>query len=295
MMLRRNIALSMLLVTSFAAWPAEAGEGEEATQASQMGMDQVTLKDGSMVRGTVIEEVPGDRVVIAIFGQAEPRTLSWNEIADVERGKYAPSKPASGSTAPPGYAEVAEPELELEKSGVVKLHIESEEPVTLYRVLGTSVGHVGGYGVVSTTFEAECVSPCDQVVDGGRGEEFFVTGDDVPNPGAFTLTGWSGDTTLAVDAGNSGLRIGGAVLNTLGVLGVIAGGSLLITGALVDSDTLMPIGGVSLGGGVVFLAAGIPMAIVGASDFELRRSTPSRDRAAARSEAIEPKWYLGQF
>src|SRR4051794_24350053 len=52
------------------------------------GQDEVTLKNGGLLRGTVVESDPERRLVtIVIQGTGEQRTLNWSEVAHVDLAK----------------------------------------------------------------------------------------------------------------------------------------------------------------------------------------------------------------
>ncbi len=54
-----------------------------------LGPDEITLKNGGPVRGTIVELEPGDHVAVKMAGRDKPRELRWQQVSDVDRGKYA--------------------------------------------------------------------------------------------------------------------------------------------------------------------------------------------------------------
>jgi hypothetical protein len=62
--------------------------------ADDPGQDEVSLKGGGSMRGTVVVSEPGKSVEIVVAGQAQPRVIPWSEVVDVQKGKYAPQAPS---------------------------------------------------------------------------------------------------------------------------------------------------------------------------------------------------------
>jgi hypothetical protein len=54
-----------------------------------LGRDEVVLKNGGTIRGTVVSIEPGSKVVIVEVGSKDPRTPRWAEVADVQKNRYA--------------------------------------------------------------------------------------------------------------------------------------------------------------------------------------------------------------
>lgn len=141
--------------------------------------DLVQLANGGMVRGTIVENLPGDHVTIQL-ATGETRTFSSAEVQFAGPAASAPSSaaqelvppaPGSGLAAPtprpitpgvgplPAYGVVAMPPT-------VHVHVEASVPdLTLQQVTGT------GTAVVSTgrsfatvmvdNFAPLCTAPCD--------------------------------------------------------------------------------------------------------------------------------------
>lgn len=277
-----------------------------------IGVDEVTLKNGGTIRGTVVSVEPGTKVVILELGQKQPRTLSWGEVADVQKGKFATSdeeKPEPGPSGP-GYDKAAPEEEEAAAPsgpGVVKVHIESDEPVDLYEHIGTSVVAVGRYVAAIEHGRRVCGSPCDIVVDGSRGQNFVVMGDGIPNSRPFKLRDRTNDTTLVVDGGSSGgiyggvmmISFGGAALLS-GVLTMALGGALATTSS--DAEPYFYAGGGLLGGGAGLLGGGIALVVVSRTKLEIQDGAEpvKKDNDEAfmldsRPREVAPRYWLGEF
>lgn len=292
--------------------------------AQDLGNDEVSLKNGGSIRGTVVSVEPGNKVVILEFGAKEPRTLTWAEVADVQKGKFA--KPEPGPQGP-GFAtpEPKEDEEDEEQPtkkkkgrkaagrGVVQLHVESDEPVSVYQEVASGVVASGGYVMTVGVGRFLCASPCDQQVDGSSGQAFVVGGDGIPTSSPFTLSDQEGDTTLNVDPGSNAAKSGGYIMLSVAGAAVAGGIVLLIFGTsqpvdngnpfsdATETDPAMVGGGIAaLVGGVGLAVGGIVMMATSGTDVEVvpgRR--PSTDGASfeidKRTTARTPRYWLGEF
>jgi len=245
------------------------------------------------------------------MGKTEPRVIPWAQVSDVERDKFAP-KAASvqPGTAGAGYAgspapvPVAAPPPQLGDKGVVRLHIDSPTPVNV-QSHSVQYGSVGGYGVVLAHDTPVCVSPCDQVLDGSRGEEFVASGD-FPGTKSFNVTDMKGDVDLKVKPGKNGLHSLAVALDWLGVATAITGGTLLTVGLAEGSSptfdnngnqvgsstsSLTPVGIGLLVGGAGMLVGGIVLGSKTKTEFDLE----PKGAGASTTAAVKPKYWFGQF
>jgi hypothetical protein len=257
------------------------------------GDDEVTLKNGGSIRGTVVAVEPGSKVVVLELGSKEPRSLPWAEVADVQKGKFA-ARAEPGATA--GYATDSDEEADADQQGVVRVHIESDQPVQLIEEVSTSVGAVGGHMVVASQVRSVCAAPCNKVVDASRGQQFVVVGDSMPPSETFRLNDRARDTTIKVDSGSNGLRAGSAVLGTIGVLGILGGVPMIIVGGVSDtpsvSDTWLPVGGLVTGIGAAMLGGAIAMGIAGSTGVEIVDGAPKK---TGRTTERAARWWAGEF
>ncbi len=265
-----------------------------------IGEDEVSLKNGGMVRGTVIALEPGTKVVIREAGAKTPRTIPWGEVADVQRGKF---KAASPGEAGPGYGgdKVAPSEVEPSAGGlgVVKLHIDSPKPVKLVEHLGTSYAQAGAYAVQVEHAAIVCGTPCNKTIDGSNGQEFIVEGEGVPPSETFVLSDRQGDTVVHVEPGSNAMLFGGNTMVYLGILGAVTGLSLTITGAVVGESTgddLVPIGGVLIGGSTALIGGGIALLVLGDTDVVVEsKPTQPAQMGSARPTTVTPRYWAGEF
>lgn len=169
----------------------------------------VDLKDGSSIRGEVVERVPGKHVTLSL-ATGEVRTLEWSSIARIDEPPASPPSQTSG-TSPEGIA----------------VHISTDDPrSTLQRRAGTSTvvvttgrGTAVGQG---ESWEDLCVAPCDQRV--ARNQTLRLAGDGITPSGNFVL---QRDAKLDVKTGSAGRRVGGFWLAGAG-LGAAAMGGLFL-------------------------------------------------------------------
>jgi hypothetical protein len=286
----RSPALSKCLAASlFAAVIAVSG-----VAAADLGPDEVTLKNGGMLRGDVISVEPGTKVVLMEAGASAPRTIPWAEVADVERGKFADD---GGEDAPDkGEASDKEAAPSSGKAGVSRVHILSEEKVQLHEELDTQYAQAGAYAVALTRGRVACTSPCDQTIDGSRGQKFVVAGDGVPASKPFYLNESSGETTVKVEPGSTGRATGGGVLVTVGTLGALTAATLLIVGGVSDSGSnLSTIGGVTLGASATALVGGIVLIATSGTDVEIMPRRDTGSAPARKVTARTPRYWAGEF
>ncbi|AGP35318.1 hypothetical protein [Sorangium cellulosum] len=287
-------AVSLLLTAS-----ARAADGE----------DEVTLKNGGTIRGTVVASEPGESVKIIELGEKEVRVIPWSQVSDVERGKFAPKSAAQPGAAGPGYGAapppqpVPAPEPTLGAPGVVRLHVDSPTPVRVLEEASTTYGAYGGYGFAVKKIRPVCVSPCDKVIDGSDGRKFSLSPEDMPPPDPFTFAQMTGDVTLHVDPGSYGRRTAASWLNILGLTAAVTGGTLWFVSSVgtdVDSDpsnddgggALKTVGIVSLIGGGAALAGGIVLWATSGTSVTLEQHG---EKPAGKAARVKPRYWLGEF
>jgi len=280
-------------------------------RADEPGRDEVTLKNGGSIRGTVVATEPGTAVKILEVGQKEPRVIPWSQVSDVEKDKYAPKIPAAPGPAGPGYGSappptgqpVLIPHAKLGDPGVVRLHIESPQPASVIEHRSALVGAVGNYGLVLTQERRVCTSPCDTIVDGSDGRTFRLADDDYPSGDPFSLAAMSGNVTMQVKPGSKGMRLGGGLAMTVGIFGIIGGVVVIPIAQLSkvhDLSTSVEVSSPNVGlrsagigmlvGGVAVLGGGIALLVVGATKIRLEPDSPP-----PKTAQIEPRYWMGEF
>lgn len=197
-------------------------------------MDVVMTTDGGMVRGTIIESVPGQYVVI---------TLPTGETRRIEGTRVRYAGPASGApqsvaapaatyapTYPPAPAAIAPPASDPRR---VSIRFRSAQTgVTVHRVTGTATatmsGGISGPGVVGSfsgvarghSFARLCTAPCEMSLDAGEYQLALSAGGlEVP---AQALVLDRDGTVTAEYWDNSGTRVAGWLTFFGGLIGGLA-------------------------------------------------------------------------
>jgi hypothetical protein len=258
-------ALCALVLCSTSIGFAQA---EEVIPPSAVGVDIVALKNGGMLRGTVIAVEPDKQVIIVVGG--EKRIVPWTDITRVEQGKEIAPPPPPQTTTP-----TTTQSPQTVGPGTPFIHIESDWPdVQLGRIdseplFATSSQNLGaaiGAGLVRPV----CRAPCDRVVDGREGTRFVVISPGMVPSDPFFLDNKNGHLVARVQGGSVGKRFGGFMLTTFGgcmTLGGIAVlGVALGTNAFSDPETrpLGTAGAIVFGLGAAQLIPGI-MLLAGSS------------------------------
>ncbi|MFK7990538.1 MAG: hypothetical protein AB8I08_31240 [Sandaracinaceae bacterium] len=226
---------SMLLVSVLLALPS-VGWAQPALP------DVVHTRDGGMVRGTLVERVPGSHLVI------QTATGDLRRIEEVE----VVSPPTV--TAPPA------------RPAGVPLQLTSDARLGFHLVTGSATATAWGPGGVAHArgydFRPLCRAPCETALPPGNHRLALARGDDTPIPAAsLDITGPA--TLYGEYTDNVGIRIAG--WTTL-IVGVAAGLSMMLfpvfDDALLNSDELYVYLGI--GGGIAIVAAiiGAPLGFV---------------------------------
>ncbi|WP_437732752.1 hypothetical protein [Sorangium sp. So ce1335] len=243
------------------------------------------LKNGDVVRGRLIAVEPDERVVLLDPEQGTARTIAWAEVDHVERGEAPPP----GRPAPPrAPGAPAEPHPGI--PGIARIHIDTDDPqVKLVRLLGTEVRSYH----VTRRVEVVCRAPCDEVVDGRRGEAFYFSGKDMPDSSEFTLLDARGDVTIHVESGSIWqYRLAGPMM-ILGGIAALGGASAAFAAFKYDASDEAKAGSLALNViGVSVLATGIFLRVFGRTTYEL---APPRPAQRAPGPQAGPSGLLWRF
>ena len=184
--------------------------------ASAAGSDVIDLKNGGILRGTLIDAIPNGHARIQL-ATGEIATVPWQDIAHIQRGAAAPAPPASAAT--PGDAE----------GPAVWVHIEGSETAQLQR---DPTGNHRDWVPV-------CAAPCDRAVSPKF--EYRIAGDGIRSSRAFSLSAHDGGReTLTVDEGSKSGFVLGIVSASVGGLVMVIGLFVVLVNAtarLVDTST----------------------------------------------------------
>lgn len=187
------------------ALPVPAAQFPAQPQPAE-AVDSLTLRDGSVIRGTVAEVFQGRQVTI-VSAAGQRHTIAWAQVADIRYG---------GQTVAP--EPVAGP-------GRPHMHIETTRPVRLFEVSGQvfNAGPRWGHYPQAQQARPVCRAPCDRVVDGSAGQSFYFGGEGVTPSRRFTLDEHDGPLLARVKPGRAGVLVGGVLLTSLSIAPLLTG------------------------------------------------------------------------
>ncbi|MBK8255009.1 MAG: hypothetical protein IPK82_20415 [Polyangiaceae bacterium] len=164
-----------------------------------------------------------------------------------------PAPPAYPYTLPPGSI----PGLAVPAGqGIALLHIDTVEPaVALFRKGGD---------------DPICVAPCDRLIDGRTGGQFFFGGIGVNRSKTFTLMDRPPNVSIHVDAGYRAQRIGGLLMAAFSGAGALSGGALLLAG---QSDATTLVGGIAIGTNLAMVVVGVIVANTCSTKYTFARTS----------------------
>ncbi|MBZ5709775.1 hypothetical protein [Nannocystis pusilla] len=234
--------------------------------------DTVVLRDGSVLRGTILELHPEREVIIALASGT--RIIAWHELSWAQFAGAAAVGPEASTAGPSG--QVAQdsngaPAADEPAPGPSRprIFIELERPADVHLFEGTPPELRNSRSTPAySASRSVCRAPCGKVIDGSAGYPFFIGGERVASSRQFILKDMEGEYVARVKPGRRGLLFGGVLLAGYGTAGTLAGGGLLAVGR---GDTLRTAGATALGVGLALLAAGVTMAIHGTTRVRLER------------------------
>ena len=163
-----------------AAFADEARTPPASGPSAASGGDVIDLKNGGILRGTLIDAIPNARARIQL-ATGEIATVPWQEIARIEHSAATASTAAASGEGSP-----------------VWVHIDGSEGAQLQRDLN------GDHRQWVTV----CTAPCDKAVSPQF--EYRIAGDGIRNSRVFSLSARGGEhESLSVDeASRSGFVLG---------------------------------------------------------------------------------------
>jgi hypothetical protein len=210
--------------------------------------ERVTLADGTVMQGELVEKVPGDHITLKL-ATGEIRTITWSALAPQMQ-------------APPPV--VMQQQAQVPTGPTTHVAIDADAPgVSLMRVMGFGFVQYGSATGSFASYQTVCVAPCQADVDANA--TYQISGDGVTPSSPFTLPTANGaPVRLHVHGGSLGARIGGLWLVISGITFAVTGGVLAGTFAALSSssdDTTgwIVAGLVTAGVGVVMTVLGIPL------------------------------------
>lgn len=301
------------------AWaaPPQAPPAAPAAAPSAAPPDAITLKNGGILRGTIVDAIPNDHARIELATH-EIATVAWADIARIDRGgektTVAPAPaPAPAPALPPATASTTPPTppgtVPAEKS-LVTVHIEGPDDVQLEQ---------------DTTGQDDWAVVCSGTCDRSLSTAYWyrVSGGGIKASSQFSLHGQPGSkVTLNVSPASKGWFIAGLIAIPVGgiiayiglVLGVVgsaasdasstAGSNQAFRGSsdvAATGWTMLAVGGLAAVGGLVLtisnwktgvtqdLAAKTPTP---SSDAALRLPTPTWREPGVEARTLPPAWSM---
>jgi hypothetical protein len=194
--------------------PPGAAPPPPAFAPARPGGDTIYLKDGGMVRGTLVEMLPNDHATIQLpTGQSA--VVAWGRIDRIEQAtlQVAPMAP---------QVEVGARRHHAKEGATAFVHIDADTSIVL-----ESLSDRGGWPYWSRV----CTAPCDAELPLGR--EYRLAGPDIRNSRPFGLMANPGQhVVLRVSGGSRGAFAGGIVLSSVGAAAIGVGLVVLLFGAI---------------------------------------------------------------
>lgn len=209
-----------------------------APAAAASGDDTVYLRDGGMIRGTIMEVIPGNHVSVQL-ANGQVATIRWDVIDRIDRH----SQPGQTTVAPPPTT-TAPPQ----PTGSVLVHMEGSDDVVLEQLSS------------SGAWREVCAAPCDKPL--ALGMEYRIGGSGTRASKPFDLEAENGQRlVLDVSRASSGAYAGGIVLISLGSVATFVGLIVLAVGGL--QNDISNNGGGTVATGLVITGVGLASLIVG--------------------------------
>jgi len=264
--------MRIVVATAVALGTAPARAMQSPAPAAP-GQDTVVLRDGAVLRGTILEVVAGTSITMAT-GAGQTRTLAWAEVASTTLGPQPPVPSASTPTVPPTVPPTVSPTVSPTDPppgpGRPRIHIELARPapVRLFEASAAAMmGHNANFAALQMSARSVCVAPCDRVIDGSQGYPYFFGGDRLVPSRPIYLSELEGEYVARVRPGRRGVLIGGVLATAYGFTGALAGG--IVTG--VARERTQVTGGIVLGVSAALLISGIVMLVHGTTRVKMRR------------------------
>jgi hypothetical protein len=254
-------APSVLAQTWRAPTPTAAPSAQPVSYAPLPAPSEqiVWLRDGTTLRGYVVESVPNDHLTVRLDDGAFDR-IAWGDVVRVEPAVGAqPSAPSPVAAPPAGAVHVV---LRANRRGAV-----------LERRVG-SIGLLDDDGQTSgnaSLWERVCASPCE--TDLAPGDRYRVAGEGAHPSRSFTLDPNRTDVRLDADVGSEhALSLGKGFVST--GIGLLALGTVMLVVPAPGGDdpstdsawsTLHTVGYAAVGSGAVLTLVGLPLWIANAT------------------------------
>ena len=200
--------------------------GPAVQRAPVVGQDVIYMKNGGILRGTIIDAIPDAQARIQL-ATGEIATVPWQAIDRIEHGNNgsrpgAPPPPLPGPP-PPIHGPVNSPPpppRPIASGPMVWVHIEGGEGA----LLETDRASDG-------TWESACRAPCDIQVP--TSADYRIGGSTIRQSAIFRLRGNQGDhVTVTVSGGSKAWLITGIVITPIGGLVTLIGLIMGLAGSI---------------------------------------------------------------
>ncbi len=237
--LRLRRLLSSVSLTASGLFPAAAAHAEvtapttapaaAAAATTPSGDDAVYMKDGSLLRGVLVEMMPGDHVSIQLpTGQVA--VVRWDAITRVERATRVDVK------APPPAVPTT---VQTAGAGQALVHIETDKPLQVET------------HIIGREWRFACDAPCDIALD--LDKAYRIIGDGVrPSPTFRIAAAPGGRVVLDVATASKSGLVGGIVMASVGAPLMLIGGVIVAVGGLSSASGLSTGDGEKKSGWIVF-------------------------------------------
>lgn len=223
-----------------------------SASAQALPPDVVQLTNGGMVRGTILENLPGDHVTIQL-PTGDTRTFASSEVRSAGPAVMGPAAPPVGygvSTPPPPPVPPR-----------IHLHVDGPGDLTLQEVTGTATAVVGtgrGFSTISVdAFAPICTAPCDVQVEPRTYRLGVSQGETQPRRADHSLFTLDHDMSVQLEyESREGIRLAGwfVLIGGMVVGAAIALGAWLSGNILDLNETEIDL---CIFGGAVFLVSAI--------------------------------------
>ncbi|HEY1694582.1 MAG TPA: hypothetical protein VGG39_20570 [Polyangiaceae bacterium] len=208
-----------------------------ARPAGDVGADVVFLKNGGVLRGTVVDAIPDSQVRIQL-ATGEIATIPWGAMARLEYGKASGGQPPPPPPPPPAGG----------PAGTVVLHVEGADDAEV-----EMRPHDEG------TWTTVCSGRCDRALPVGAA--YRIAGGGMRPSKAFHLDGSAGRVNVTVNPASTGWFVAGIVLVPVGGATMLIGGLIGLLGDATGDQSASSSGGVAFLVGLAGLVGGIVLIV----------------------------------
>lgn len=258
---------SQKLVGSSPDMTASVESSDDTTSADSLEK-VVWLHSGAIVRGTLVDYVPNERVVLQL-ANGEVKEIAWSEVkrtswlehaAQSNDGKARTQRQdeASSTASNKGLQSPAK-QAQIDKSSApgVVVRLVSNRQVELQMRARHDTG----------SWKVACTSPCGQRVQ-VYDQQLRVSGAGITESNPFFLDGKRGEESLKISAGSTSTYRWGQGTLFGGIAVVLAGGLAYGLGKMNDTDAASTAGLVGMIAGGVGIVVSLPLLAIGSTKVQ---------------------------